>query len=1182
MHTTPRSGIWFVLAACAGLLAATDLSAAETEVDFNRDVRSVFSNICFECHGPDANQRQTDWRLDTQEGAFGELSDGEFAIVPGKSSESQLYQRISSKEPALQMPPEDFAKQLKPEQIESIKKWIDQGAEWRGHWSFDAPQQPAVPAVEHKAAVKNPIDNFVVARLETEGLAPAPEATKETLIRRVTFDLTGLPPTIAEVDAFLADDSPNAYEKVVDRLLASPRYGEHLGRFWLDAARYGDTHGLHLDNERSLWPYRDWVINAFNDNMPFDQFTVEQLAGDLLPEATMSQKIATGFNRCNVTTSEGGSIAEEYRVRYAVDRVETLSTVWMGMTLGCAVCHDHKFDPFTQKEFYQLFAYYNNVDENPMDGNALLPPPVMKVPTPAQAARQKELDAAIAEKKTLVDGPLPEVDAAQAVWETEWSEQLRDRWQMLNPQQFTSSGGSTLSSLEDSSVLANGENPAKDDYEIITQIETPGITAIRLEALTHESLADNGPGRAGNGNFLLTEFEAEIAPVSDPEKFQPVKFAKALADFSQTDGEYFIAKAIDGDFGDDNGWAVDGGKRHEDRTAFFLPTEPFGFAGGTILKIKLKQQSKWDNHAIGRFRLSITDDGAVLPAKVEDWHLAGPFEAESGKVAFETAYPPETAVDLTAKYNDDKIAWASRPKFNDGKSHRLDGTNCATYLYRTIDAPSPRRATFRLGSDDGIKMWVNGQEVLAHDVQRTVAPDQERVTVDLQQGKNEILLKVVNYGSRHEFYFDKTIENSNSEVLQITPILAKSVENRSDDEKKQLRDYFRRNSSPEWQQLSDELAQLNQERKTLVDAIPATMIMKDRDEPRDCFVLERGEYTKPGEKVEMGVPASMPPLPENAPKNRLALAQWLVAPEHPLTARVTVNRYWQHFFGTGIVKTAEDFGSQGEWPSHPRLLDWLATEFIETGWDVKRMQKLIVMSGTYRQSSNITPESHAHDPQNRLLARGPRFRLDAEMLRDNALFLSGTIVEKIGGKSVRPYQPAGIWKAVGYSGSNTVNFVRDNGDKLYRRSLYIFWKRTAPPPSMITFDAPSRESCTVRRARTNTPLQALVLLNDEQYVEAARKFAERIMTEGGTDAKSRIEFAFRAATARHPNRDEAQLFMDLFNEQLATYQQDSEAAEKLLSVGEAPRNTQLNPAELAAWTIIANTILNLNETLTKG
>ena len=1166
----------------AATLTTTRGFAADDLVDFNRDIRPLFSNICYECHGPDAKQRKTEWRLDTKEGAFSELDSGEKAIVPGHSGESELYRKISAADADERMPPADFAKQLKPAQVELIKRWIDQGGKWRGHWAFEKPIRPQPTAVKKVAAVQNPIDQFVLARLEKEGLAPSPETDKTNLIRRVTFDLTGLPPTLAEVDAFLADKSPRAYETLVDQLLKSPRYGEHMARFWLDVARYGDTHGLHLDNERSLWPYRDWVISAFNNNMPFDQFTVEQLAGDLLPDPTLQQLIATGFNRCNVTTSEGGSIREEYRVRYATDRVETLSTVWMGLTLNCTVCHDHKFGPFTQKEFYQLFAYYNNIDEDPMDGNKLLPPPVIKVPTPKQSAQLAALNKKITAKKAVLAGSLPEVDLAQTAWETEWSSQLRDQWQILDPQQFTSSGGATLRKLDDASVLAEGENPAKDVYEVVSKTNQTGITAIRLEALTHESLKDNGPGRAGNSNYVLSEFEVEAISVTDPTQVKKIKFQSARADYSQTNGDYLIAKTIDGVVDDKNGWAVDGNVRHEDRTAFFIASEQFGFAGGTLLKVRLRHETGFGQHAIGRFRLAVSTDGSVLSATPGDWQMVGPFQADNGSYAYKTAFPPEEGVDLKASYEEGKLKWQAKPDFVDGKVHRLKGYNCATYLYRTISSPSPRKATFSIGSNDSVKAWLNGRQILANDVQRAAKPDQEKVTVALQAGENHLLLKIVNYSAKYEFYFQPTIDNGGSEALQLSPILAKTIEQRSADEKQRLRDYFRRNHSPQWRALDGELTALQKQVTDLDAVIPSTMVMKEKKEPRDCFVLIRGEYTKPDEKVEMGVPASLPPLAADAPKNRLGLARWLVAPEHPLTARVTVNRFWQQYFGTGIVKTSEDFGSQGEWPSHHELIDWLATEFVQSGWDVKHLQKLIVMSATYRQSSHVTPQFLERDPENRLLARGPRFRLDAEMLRDNALALSGLLVEKIGGRSVKPYQPDGLWKAVGYSGSNTVKFMRDSGEKLYRRSLYTFWKRTSPPSSMSTFDAPSRESCTVRRARTNTPLQALLLLNDEQYVEAARSLAQRMITEGGATPEQRIEFAFRLATARLPNDFERSVLIKLYGVHLAEYQADPAAAAKLLAVGESPRNEKLNPSEHAAWTMIANVILNLSETITKG
>ncbi len=869
-----RIGWLICLALLPALLAAPRHAPAQAKVDFNRDIRPILSNKCFACHGPDEKHRKTKMRLDTQDGARTELESGDPLIVPGKSSKSELFQRVSSDDPGLQMPPDEEA-HLTEAQVALIKRWIDEGGQIESQWAFQKPVRRPLPDVKHADLAPTAIDRFVVARLESEGLTPSPEADKETLIRRVTLDLTGLPPTLEEIDAFLADNSPNAYEKVVDRLLASPHYGEQMARYWLDAARYGDTHGLHLDNERSVWPYRDWVIKAYNDNKRFDQFTIEQLAGDLLPNVTLEQRVATGFNRCNVTTSEGGAIEEEFRVRYAIDRVETTSTVWLGLTLGCAVCHEHKFDPVTQKEFYQLFAYFNNLTESGLDGNALLPPPVVKLPTPVQTQQLQQYDQQIAETEQSIQSAL-----------------------------------------------------AKIEY---TDVASP-------------------PAAGSVGG--------------EPKKIEPA---------------------------------------------------------------------------------------------------------------------------------------------------------------------------------DSLSAWIESQRAL----EKSGIPDNIFALVKLESDK------------------------------------------RSDDQQRQLRQYFLEHvysgTRAVFDPLHNQLRDLRKARQEFDNAIPASLVMEDRPEPRKAYVLVRGAYDKRGDEVVPQVPAVIPPaLPADAQPNRLALAKWLVDPEQPLTSRVTVNRFWQQCFGTGLVKTAEDFGSQGEWPSHPELLDWLACEFIDSGWDVKHMMKLIVMSRTYSQTSRVTPELLKHDPDNRLLARGPRFRMDAEMVRDNALATSGLLVQTIGGKSVRPYQPSGLWEAVAYPTSTTAKFVRDEGPALYRRSMYTFWKRTSPPPSMTLFDAPSRESCEARRARTNTPMQALTLLNDEQFVEAARKMAERILLHGGSTVDDRLTYAFRLATARKPNAEEIDVIKGVFRAHLDEFRASPAEAEKLVAVGAAPRNAALDVPELAAWMMIANLILNLDETMTKG
>jgi hypothetical protein len=796
-------------------LVSRPVQAAKPDapVNYNRDIRPILSNNCFKCHGPDPKERQAGLRLDLRAEALKPTESGRKAIVPGKTAASALIRRINSSKEDIVMPPPDSNKRLTPDEKELLKRWIEQGAEYQELWSFVPPSRPPLPAVSRTGWVRNPIDSFILARLESEGVGPSPEADKATLIRRLTLDLTGLPPTPTEVSAFLADTSPEAYEKVVDRLLASPHFGERLAVDWLDAARFADTHGYHIDSGRDMSRWREWVIDAFNNNMPFDQFTIEQLAGDLLPNATAEQRVASGFNRNHMINFEGGAIPEEYQAAYIIDRVNTTSTVWLGLTIACAQCHDHKYDPITQKEYYQLYAYFHNVPESGLDGQKGNAAPVLKMPTPQQRQKLEELSTSIQQ----------------------------------------------------------------------------------IEKQLHEQRGESA---------------------ADP---------------------------------------------------------------------------------------------------------AASKQADQGK------------------------------------------------------------------------------------------------------------------------------------------------------------------------QLRDELANLRKTRTELEKQIPTTMVMQELPKPRETFMLIRGQYDKKGEKVTAGVPASLPPLPSAAPANRLGLARWLVDPQQPLPARVMVNRYWQMFFGTGLVKTAEDFGSQGELPSHPQLLDWLAVQFMDGGgkkpWDIKALLKLMVTSAAYRQSSAVTQALLAKDPENRLLARGPRLRLQAEFIRDQALAVSGLLNATVGGHSVSPYQPPGLWEELASreDGKNWTaqTYVQSHGKDLYRRTMYTFWKRTSPPPTLITFDAPDRETCTVRRARTNTPLQALVLMNDPTYMEASRKLAERIMKEAG-DTEERITLAFRLLTARPPRPAELAALAKIFEKECEVYHKDEQAALKLLSVGEAERDGKLDAAELAAWTTVASVILNLDEAVTKG
>lgn len=1014
---------------------------AEEDIDFSRDIRPILADKCFACHGPDAAHREGGFRLDQKESALGTAESGEHPIVPGAPDRSELIARISSQDESLQMPPTSTNKPLTADEITLLKRWIAEGASWQEHWAFLTPQLPEPPAVDGQGWVRNEIDRFVLARLQQVGLTPNTEADRATLLRRVTFDLTGLPPTPEEVRAFLADNSPEAYEKVVDRLLASPRYGEHMARFWLDAARYGDTHGLHLDNYREFWPYRDWVVRAFNQNMPFDQFIVEQNAGDLLPNPTEDQLIATGFNRAHVTTSEGGSIAEEVRMRNVVERVTAFGTIFLGATFECTRCHDHKFDPVTMEDFYSLYAFFNSIDGSPLDGNKKDHAPVLKVPSTEQKAQLARYDAEIATLQQRLNGDWPELVAAQRLWEQAL---LRDEtagelvWETVIPQQFTSRGGAELALLDDQSLLASGTNPAQEVYEVQGRLGAGTWRGVRLEGLLHESLTNGGAGRSSNSNVVLTEFEvySASAPAEGAEpNWQRAKLSKAWADHEQPDGDFKINNAIDGK--PQTGWAIQGHAKKEPRTALFQFETPITSEAEHWVKVVLKHESIYAQHQFGRIRLALTQQTPI----------------------------------------------------------------------RT-DVPA---------------------EILA--------------------------------------------------IINIEP------EQRDQKQVNQLQKHYREEVTTDaaYIDVRNQLAAQQKARTDLDNTIPTTLIWKEKAKPEPARILKRGEYDQPGDEVTRRTPLYLPPMPVEASQDRLGLAQWLIDPQNPLTARVTVNRFWQQLFGTGIVKTSEDFGLQGEPPSHPLLLDWLAVTFLQDGWDVKQLMKRMVLANSYRQASVITPEKLQRDRANRLLSRGPRFRLDAEMLRDQALFVGGLLVEQQGGPSVKPPQPDGLWKAVGYSGSNTVKFVADQGpEKVHRRTLYTFVKRTAPPPQMNIFDGPSREACTVRRERTNTPMQALLLFNDPQYVEAAIALATRGMTAGGDDQYAVARELLWLALQREPNSTEIDSLVQGYQADLETFQSAPEEAEKLVNLATTPVAADKAKPALAAWTMAANLLLNLDEVVTKN
>ena len=1182
-----------VWASAGSILSAAEKSSAQPAIEFNRDIRPILSENCFACHGPDEKERKAKLRFDRQDEAFKPAKSGDMAIVPGDTAKSKLVERIITHDPDEVMPPPKTGKKLTAPQIDLLTRWIAEGAKWQGHWAFVKPERPAIPQVEKKDWPRNELDYLVLAKLEKEGLHPSPEADPTTLVRRATLDLTGLPPTIAEVDAFLSDKSGQAYDKLVDRLLSSQRYGEQMARYWLDAARYADSHGYHIDSERGIWKWRDWVAGAFNRNLSFDQFTIEQLAGDLLPEASLDQKIASGYVRCNMSTGEGGAIEEDYLAKYTFDRMETTSTIWLGLTMTCARCHAHKYDPISQREYYGMYSLFNNLNEPVMDGNKPNPDPFLKVPTAEQAKRQEWLRKKLKDGQAKIDGPAPELDAAQTAWETKWHDKLKASWTVLAPGRIRSTvvvtNGPQFKTLEDHSILAEGTNTESDIFEVTLKAGPGTIAAFRLEALPHDSLPKKGSARAEDGRFRLSEFEAEwIAPPDKDGKAGPptkLKFSQALADASEE--KFEIGKAIDGK--PETGWGVNAASVTEPHTAVFFLADPLKLGQESELRIRLQFQASKSRRAIGHFRLGTAQNEELValfnPPKTEPWQVIGPFKSGGLEAGFTNVFAPEKEIDLKKSFPGvrDDVKWNAQPDFADGKANLLvsdlHGVHGVFYLYRTITVPTSRKAEFSLKADDLFKFWVNGQAVAEKGPAEKKGPSLTKVAVELKPGENKLLFKVVNHQGAAYFTFDKDLGERDSVPPEVATILATTKKPVSG-QLTTVRNHYRRSFSPEFKQLFESMGKWREEDGGIERAIPITLIAREMDKPRDTFMLMRGEYDKKGDKVAPGAPSILPPWPKNSPTNRLGLARWLVDPSHPLTARVNVNRFWQQYFGIGLVKTTEDFGAQGERPPNPDLLDWLATEFIRSGWDVKQLQKLIVNSATYRQSAKVPPELFTKDPENRLLARGPRFRLDAEVLRDTTLALSGLLVDKTGGRGVKPFEPPGLWEAVSFN--NAQKYVPDTGEGQYRRSLYTYWKRQSPPPNMLLFDAPTREYCVVRRPRTNTPLQALVLMNDPQFVEAARSLAQRIMLEGGSTSESRIAYAFRLATSRSPRADEIQVLSEAFTQQLEAFSKDPESAEKLLKVGAFQAKPEFNRSELAAWTTIASMILNLDETVTKG
>ena len=1017
------------------LFAAAGSFAFAGAIDFSRDIQPILSENCYHCHGPDAKGRKAELRLDQKEGAL-RVQDGVAVVKPGDSKASALIERIFTTDEDDVMPPKKSNRTLTTAQKELLRRWVDEGAKWGEHWAFVVPKRPAVPEKSaqlsvlsvqtggaklgdgHWAMGNNPIDAFVLARLAQEKLAPSPEAPPEKLCRRLYLDLTGLPPTPEELDAFLksATSKPQtAIEALVDKLLASPRYGERMVWEWLEAARYADTNGYQGDPTRAMWFWRDWAISAFNANMPFDKFTIEQIAGDLLPEPKHEQLVATGFHRNHMINGEGGRIAEESRVDYVQDRVETTGTVWLGLTFNCCRCHDHKYDPFSQREYYQLSAYFNSIEESGGNDAGGLAKPVISFASDAQ----KQQLAALEQKEKDANKARAEIEKRIGADQTALEKELLGKdgklaaakWHPLTPDEISSANGATLKVLEDGSVRAGGKSPAADDYNVTIHSTLGGITAFKLEALPDDSFVNKGPGRSDNGNFVLTE-------ISLRDGGAPVALRGVSADFSQ---DKFSAQAVFD--GSKKGWAImpQFGKPH---TLVFAADKPLPNGGKHALGFRLSFGFGRE-HTLGRFRISATTDNPALLREVP---------------------------------------------------------------------------------------------------------------------------------------------------ASIRGIVAKPAASRSKKEKEEL-SAFQSGTNPEIAAANKAAEAAKKAKADFEKSLPRTMIMRDREQPRETFILVKGAYNQFAEKVAHGVPAKLAPLPADAPKNRMALARWLVAPENPLTARVTVNRLWQQFFGTGIVKTADNFGLQSDAPSHPELLDWLAVEFRESGWDVKKMVKLIVTSATYRQSSRVAPGMAERDPENRLLARGPRHRLPSWMLRDQALAASGLLVEKVGGPPVKTYQPPGIWEDATFG---QITYAQDHGEALYRRSLYIFWRRIVAPT--VFFDVANRQNCTVKTGRTNTPLHALITMNDITFAEAARALAQRTLLAPGDDA-ARIAAMFRRCTARGPDENETRVLLARLGKLRAAYAQDADAARKILAVGESKAVANLPASELAAWTGIASIALNLDETL---
>lgn len=1045
--------IWI---ACCG--SSTRVSFADS-INYARDIKPILSNHCFNCHGPDEASRKSGLRLDQQAASRMRTESGALAIVPGDVDASELITRIDSTDDGMVMPPPETQKPLSAEQRELLRRWIAAGAEYAPHWAFVSPQRPPFPNVRTTTWPRNQIDLFVLQRLEVEGLSPAPDADRATWLRRVYLDLTGLPPSPHDARDFLEDSAADAYERVVDRLLQSPRYGERMAMHWLDAARFADTNGYNNDDTRTMWPWRDWLIHAFATGMSYDRFLTEQLAGDLIPNASISQKVASGFNRNHVLTTEGGVIEEEYHVEYVADRVHTTSTVFLGISLQCARCHDHKFDPFTQREYYRFAAFFDNISDKIVEHNgAKMAGSLLKAPTSLQQAEQVRLSKRLHEIGQQLVIRAANVDADLATWE-----------RSLSAEQI-----STLAKLR---PIAHFPLDHANDGQVLNVAESSGAGSVMGNVLI-------GPGKV----------DASL----------------------EFDGQTFVEAGQVGTFDSDQPFSM---------VTWFLSASN----GPAALLSKLDEADEYRGYDV------IIEDGKIACHFVHHW------PDRAFKVLTKEPVTLNEWHHLVVAYDGSRAAAGVRVI--------IDGnmTDCEMMTDRVLDGSLLTSKSFHIGQ------------------RQTTLPFTGRID-DVQLYSRALTLE------------DSQQIMAAKGILSLIPILQTPVTNRSSEQSEKLQRYFLSAVDPASRQLRQEQTEIERLLEELDKSVPVTMTMSEMEARRETFILQRGQYDQRREVVDAGVPDVFSAVERPIVENRLELARWLTDPANPLTARVAVNRWWEMFFGVGLVETVEDFGVQGSPPSHPELLDWLATELVRTHWDTQAILKLITLSSTYRQSSRITSDLLHRDPHNRLLAHGPRYRLPAETVRDNALAISGLLAGRIGGASVKPYQPDGLWEDV--SVLRRATYVHDTGEDLYRRGMYTFWKRTCPPPTLSTFDAPDRETCVVRRAQTNTPLQSLVLLNDPTYVEAARMFAQRTLIHSDSDDE-RLKYAYQLALSRQPRLEEQQVLLVKLKEARAWFKDRPTDAEKLVDFGQSKSDIRFDREELAAWTTVTSMILNLDETISK-